>query len=77
MHSGGDARAQVGSRTLKQQAEPTVVFKMDTVNASSQAESVLLQTDPTTLAHVTRELEAAIKQKTKEFEEAKRRGGGG
>eukprot|EP00729_Bicosta_minor_P006343 gene6343-13205_t len=53
--------AQVASRTLKQQAEPAVVMKLDTVGPGTDTTSVLLQTDPTTLAHITRELEAALK----------------
>ena len=53
--------AQVASRALKQQAEPTMVIKLDTIGPGTEQSSVLLQTDPTTLAHITKELEAALK----------------
>eukprot|EP00036_Acanthoecidae_sp_10tr_P010887 CAMPEP_0182925368 /NCGR_PEP_ID=MMETSP0105_2-20130417/9376_1 /TAXON_ID=81532 ORGANISM="Acanthoeca-like sp., Strain 10tr" /NCGR_SAMPLE_ID=MMETSP0105_2 /ASSEMBLY_ACC=CAM_ASM_000205 /LENGTH=201 /DNA_ID=CAMNT_0025063215 /DNA_START=41 /DNA_END=646 /DNA_ORIENTATION=- len=53
--------AQIASRTLRQSVEPTVVLQIDTLDENSDAASITLQTDPTTLAHMTAQLEAALK----------------
>eukprot|EP00035_Acanthoeca_spectabilis_P022387 m.443446 g.443446 ORF g.443446 m.443446 type:complete len:202 (-) comp18966_c0_seq1:53-658(-) len=53
--------AQIASRTLRQTVEPTVVLQIDTLDENSESASVVLQTDPTTLVHLTEQLEAALK----------------
>eukprot|EP00037_Helgoeca_nana_P008087 m.72270 g.72270 ORF g.72270 m.72270 type:complete len:250 (-) comp18714_c0_seq3:445-1194(-) len=53
--------AQIGSRTLQHEVEPTVVLQIDTIDQNSDPASIVLQTDPTTLAHLTAQLEAALK----------------
>eukprot|EP00911_Craspedida_sp_UC1_P002197 UC1_evm1s1680 len=49
---------QLASRSLRQQVEPQVVLQLDI----KDADSVVMQTDPATLTHLTRELEAALKE---------------
>lgn len=49
---------QIASRSLRQQTEPNIVFKIDLEGA----ESVVLQTDPATLQHLASELDAALKE---------------
>eukprot|EP00038_Savillea_parva_P008892 m.179860 g.179860 ORF g.179860 m.179860 type:complete len:202 (-) comp14872_c0_seq1:24-629(-) len=53
--------ARIASRTLRSTVEPTLVLQIDTVDENSDPASVVLQTDPTTLNHITTQLEAALK----------------
>jgi len=65
--------AQVASRTLKRQVEPTVVIQLETVGAEDVAKTILMQTDPVTLGHITNQLEAALKTvKTSHFRKVTR-----
>eukprot|EP00041_Stephanoeca_diplocostata_P040010 m.1638417 g.1638417 ORF g.1638417 m.1638417 type:complete len:202 (-) comp27951_c0_seq1:141-746(-) len=53
--------AQIASRTLRQQNDPSVVIHLDTIDVNADPKAIVLQTDPATLARVTSQLEAALK----------------
>lgn len=53
--------SQIASRSLRQQAEPQLIMKLETLDVNSNDSSILLQTDPTTLARITEQLDAALK----------------
>jgi hypothetical protein len=46
---------------VRVKAEPTITIQVETVGPGTLESAILMQTDPTTLKHITAELEAALK----------------
>eukprot|EP00039_Didymoeca_costata_P024178 m.9540 g.9540 ORF g.9540 m.9540 type:complete len:202 (+) comp4080_c0_seq1:109-714(+) len=53
--------ALVASRAMRNQTDPIISMEIETTNPNSEFESLLLQTDPTTLLRITQELDSALK----------------